>query len=281
MNLSEGASGGKHGKKTCNSSTSFAYKRKITLCISGAVYWICVATGGRSCVCIDFIFSAKFKCSLYSLISWVSRKRQLAVDKSARLCFHTLSSSGYDIAKKMDLTCHNAELCSLCLDIMSEVWFGSLTWWFFYSAMLDSACLMFTFFFYITFPQHQALPWLWSREQGVQRWGPPQAHHGRQRVRVHEPPDGGGRGCLQEAVLPLHQEWRHPRFGKSCLFCKPSVGRWCYDLACVLSSRRLVCLYIMWQPGPKVIFWCVFLYLPLCELIGLLAKSFKLWAISH
>lgn len=133
MNLSEGASGGKHGKKTCNSSTSFAYKRKITLCISGAVYWICVATGGRSCVCvcIDFIFSAKFKCSLYSLISWVSRKRQLAVDKSARLCFHTLSSSGYDIAKKMDLTCHNAELCSLCLHIMSEVWFGSLTWWFF------------------------------------------------------------------------------------------------------------------------------------------------------
>lgn len=233
------------------------------------------------CVCIDFIFSAKFKCSLYSLISWVSRKRQLAVDKSARLCFHTLRSSGYDIAKKMDLTCHNAKLCSLCLDIMSEVWFGSLTWWFFYSAMLDSACLMFTFFFYITFPQHQALPWLWSREQGVQRWGPPQAHHGRQRVRVHEPPDGGGRGCLQEAVLPLHQEWRHPRFGKSCLFCKPSVGRWCYDLACVLSSRRLVCLYIMWQPGPKVIFWCVFLYLPLCELIGLLAKSFKLWAISH
>lgn len=83
------------------------------------------------CVCIDFIFSAKFKCSLYSLISWVSRKRQLAVDKSARLCFHTLSSSGYDIAKKMDLTCHNAELCSLCLHIMSEVWFGSLTWWFF------------------------------------------------------------------------------------------------------------------------------------------------------
>lgn len=186
------------------------------------------------------------------------------------------------LQKKMDLTCHNAELCSLCLDIMSEVWFGSLTWWFFYSAMLDSACLMFTFFFSIfTFPQHQALPWLWSREQGVQRWGPPQAHHGRQRVRVHEPPDGGGRGCLQEAVLPLHQEWRHPRFGKSCLFCKPSVGRWCYDLACVLSSRRLVCLYIMWQPAPKVIFWCVFLYLPLCELIGILAKSFKLWAISH
>lgn len=65
------------------------------------------------------------------------------------------------------------------------------------------------------------------------------------------------------------------------VFCKPSVGRWCYDLACVLSSQRLVCLYIMWQPAPKVIFWCVFLYLPLCELIGLLAKSFKLWAISH
>lgn len=35
------------------------------------------------------------------------------------------------LQKKMDLTCHNAELCSLCLDIMSEVWFGSLTWWFF------------------------------------------------------------------------------------------------------------------------------------------------------
>lgn len=155
MNLSEGASGGKHGKKTCNSSTSFAYKRKITLCISGAVYWICVATGGRSCVCvcIDFIFSAKFKCSLYSLISWVSRKRQLAVDKSARLCFHTLSSSGYDIAKKMDLTCHNAELCSLCLHIMSEVWFGSLTWWFFLFCNVRFCLLdVYLFFFYIYLP---------------------------------------------------------------------------------------------------------------------------------
>lgn len=35
------------------------------------------------------------------------------------------------LQKKMDLTCHNAELCSLCLHIMTEVWFGSLTWWFF------------------------------------------------------------------------------------------------------------------------------------------------------
>lgn len=60
------------------------------------------------------------------------------------------------LQKKMDLTCHNAELCSLCLDIMSEVWFGSLTWWFFYSAMLDSACLMFTFFLYYLPPAPSA-----------------------------------------------------------------------------------------------------------------------------
>lgn len=63
------------------------------------------------------------------------------------------------LQKKMDLTCHNAELCSLCLDIMSEVWFGSLTWWFFYSAMLDSACLMFTFFFlYLPSPSTKRFP---------------------------------------------------------------------------------------------------------------------------
>lgn len=60
------------------------------------------------------------------------------------------------LQKKMDLTCHNAKLCSLCLDIMSEVWFGSLTWWFFCSAMLDSACLMFTFFLYYLPPAPSA-----------------------------------------------------------------------------------------------------------------------------
>lgn len=57
------------------------------------------------------------------------------------------------LQKKMDLTCHNAELCSLCLDIMSEVWFGSLTWWFFLFCNVRFCLLdVYLFFFYIYLP---------------------------------------------------------------------------------------------------------------------------------
>lgn len=35
---------------------------------------------------------------------------------------------------------------------MSQVWFGSLTWWFLIlQCLLDTACLIFTFFFFYTY----------------------------------------------------------------------------------------------------------------------------------
>lgn len=188
------------------------------------------------------------------------------------------------LQKKMDLTCHNAELCSLCLHIMSEVWFGSLTWWFFLFCNVRFCLLdVYLFFFYIYLPpapsaslvmiqrarsstlrSTASTSWASTCQSTWASWW--------RRTRM-----------LTRSSSPASSRMASPPIRQVLfvLFCKPSVGRWCYDLACVLSSRRLVCLYIMWQPGPKVIFWCVFLYLPLCELIGLLAKSFKLWAISH
>lgn len=62
--------------------------------------------------------------------------------------------------------------------------------------------------------QSKALPWLRLREQRVQRGDASQTHHGHERGRLHVVPDGGGRGGLQETVLPLHQERSHTRCSK-------------------------------------------------------------------
>lgn len=186
------------------------------------------------------------------------------------------------LQKKMDLTCHNAELCSLCLDIMSEVWFGSLTWWFFLFCNVRFCLLDVYLFSILPSPSTKRFPGYDPESKEFN-------------AEVHRKHIMGVNVSEYMSLLMEEDEDAYKkqfsRFIKNgvtpdsaspvFLFCKPSVGRWCYDLACVLSSQRLVCLYIMWQPAPKVIFWCVFLYLPLCELIGILAKSFKLWAISH
>lgn len=62
--------------------------------------------------------------------------------------------------------------------------------------------------------QSEALSRIRCREQRVRCRGSSQTHHGHERGRLHVLPDGGGRGCLQETVLSLHQERCHTRHGK-------------------------------------------------------------------
>jgi len=71
--------------------------------------------------------------------------------------------------------------------------------------------------------QREAFPRLRRGEQGVQRGAAPQAHPGHERVGLHELPDGGGRGRVQEAVLPVHQERRRARHGTSASKHAPHI----------------------------------------------------------
>lgn len=75
-----------------------------------------------------------------------------------------------------------------------------------------------TIFILLLLPQWEEIPRIWQGEQGIQCFSPPRPHHGNSHCQVHEGPYGRWWGCLQEAVLSLHQVWHHCWWGKGELF---------------------------------------------------------------